>query len=639
MDGATGVIKPSLDSFSTRGRLEVDGQQYTIYRLAELGLERLPYCLRLLAENLVRREDGVTVTSDHVAAVTGWDPDATTRSEIQFGPGRVLLQDFTGVPCAVDLATMRQAVARLGGDPARINPLVPAELVIDHSVVVEAAGTAQAMARNIDIEYRRNAERYQFLRWAQGAFERFAVVPPGTGIVHQVNLEYLARGVMTGQLADGGLLAYPDTCVGTDSHTTMVGGLGILGWGVGGIEAEAAMLGQPVSMLVPSVVGVKLTGQLADAATATDLVLRLAELLRSQGVVGKFVEFYGPGLSQIALADRATVSNMSPEFGSTCAVFPVDRATIDYYRLTGRDAGQVALIEAYAKEQGLWFDPAAQPQYSEYLELDLASVGPSIAGPTRPHDRIDLAQARTAFRRDLPAFAPSVAAAPDQGDSASDATAGEGLEHGSVVIAAITSCTNTSNPSVMIAAGLLARRAVEAGLRPKAWVKTSLAPGSRVVTEYFARSGLDSALDALGFQVVGYGCTTCIGNSGPVADDVATAIRKGGTVAAAVLSGNRNFEGRINPDVAMNYLASPPLVVAYALAGTMDFDFATQPLGRRPDGQPVFLRDIWPSPAEVEAAVTSALGRDLFTHAYQDVFAGDARWRSLPTPEGATFAW
>jgi aconitate hydratase len=523
-------------------------------------------------------------------------------------------------------------------------------MVIDHSVIVDQAGTPEALAHNIDLEYRRNRERYQFLRWGQGTFDNFAVVPPGTGIVHQVNIEHLARGVMTTTRADGRTVAYPDTCVGTDSHTTMMGGLGVLGWGVGGIEAEAAMLGQPVSMLLPRVIGFKLSGALASGATATDMVLTIAEMLRAHGVVGTFVEFYGPGVERLTLADRATISNMSPEFGSTCAIFPMDQVTLDYYRLTGRDENRLALIEAYAKEQGLWLDAGASehvhPTYSEYLTLDLGDVVPSIAGPTRPQDRIPLARARETFARDLPAFAPDVVAA-DAGDEGRhrrveatlpDGTA-VGLDHGTVVIAAITSCTNTSNPSVMMAAGLLAKNAVAAGLRAKPWVKTSLAPGSTVVAEYYRRAGLTESLDRLGFQTVGYGCTTCIGNSGPLAPGVSGAVHEGDMVAAAVLSGNRNFEGRINPDVAMNYLASPPLVVAYALAGTVDFDMATQPLGHTDDGAPIFLRDIWPSAAEVAAAVREAIVPDMFLDAYADVFAGDQRWRDLPTPAGATFTW
>ncbi|MDR1294970.1 MAG: aconitate hydratase AcnA, partial [Bifidobacteriaceae bacterium] len=665
MGGGMGGGRRSVDSFGARGMLRVRGRDLQIYRLEALGVDRLPYCLRVLAENLVRHEDGVTITADHIRALATWNPDAPGEVEIQFAPGRVLMQDFTGVPCVVDLATMREAVARLGGDPERINPLVPAEMVIDHSVIVDAAGAPGALAHNIDMEYRRNRERYQFLRWGQGTFDNFAVVPPGTGIVHQVNIEHLARGVMTATEPGGPTVAYPDTCVGTDSHTTMVGGLGVLGWGVGGIEAEAAMLGQPVSMLVPRVVGFRLSGTLSGDATATDMVLTIAEALRAHGVVGKFVEFYGPGVATLGLADRATISNMSPEFGSTCAIFPIDQTTLDYYRLTGRDTDHLALIEAYAKEQNLWAEASAssgtEPIYSEYLDLDLGTVVPSIAGPKRPQDRIPLTRARETFARDLPAFAPDVAAADEaelESFPASDSPAtgeGEGrhrrcevilsdgtvarLGHGTAVIAAITSCTNTSNPSVMIAAGLLARRAVEVGLATKPWVKTSLAPGSTVVAEYYRRAGLTGALDRLGFHVVGYGCTTCIGNSGPIAPEISAAVHDGGMVAAAVLSGNRNFEGRINPDVAMNYLASPPLVVAYALAGTVDFDMAAQPLGHGADGAPIFLRDIWPSPAEVAAAVREAITPDMFADAYADVFTGDRRWRDLPIPAGATFSW
>ncbi|MDR2348303.1 MAG: aconitate hydratase AcnA [Bifidobacteriaceae bacterium] len=652
----------SLDSFGARSQLSVGGQSYEFFRLGAVeGLAKLPYSLKILAESILRNEDGATITAGQVQALANWDPGAAPAVEIQFTPARVVMQDFTGVPCVVDLATMREAVAALGGDPAQINPLAPAEMVIDHSVIIEHAGSPRAFDLNVAVEYQRNRERYQFLRWGQGAFSQFKVVPPGTGIVHQVNIEYLARGVM----AQGGQ-AYPDSCVGTDSHTTMVNGLGVLGWGVGGIEAEAAMLGQPVSMLIPKVVGFRLHGAIPAGVTATDVVLTITEKLRQHGVVGKFVEFYGEGVAQVPLANRATIGNMSPEFGSTCGIFPVDEVTLDYYRLTGRAEQQLALIEAYSKAQGLWFDPASpdyqEPVFSEYLELDLSTVVPSIAGPKRPQDRIALSEAKAAFRRDLPNYAPDVAAAGagDEAESesfpASDPTAsgilnkkrvpvevpgrgGFALSHGDVCIASITSCTNTSNPSVMLAAGLLAQKAQAKGLKPKPWVKTSMAPGSRAVTAYYDKAGLWPALDALGFNVVGYGCTTCIGNSGPLAPEISRAIADNGLAVAAVLSGNRNFEGRIGPDIAMNYLASPPLVVAYALAGTVDFDFESQPLGFDQESRPVFLRDIWPSPGEVQAAIDATVSRELFEASYADVFAGDQRWRSLPTPQGAVFEW
>ncbi|WP_199424209.1 aconitate hydratase [Actinotalea solisilvae] len=672
----------SVDTFGSQGTLEVGGASYEIYRLAAVpGLERLPYSLKVLAENLLRTEDGANITADHVRAFASWDPAAEPSTEIQFTPGRVVMQDFTGVPCVVDLATMREAVAELGGDPARINPLAPAELVIDHSVQIDVAGRRDAFERNVELEYQRNFERYQFLRWGQTAFDDFKVVPPGTGIVHQVNIEYLARVVMTREVG-GVLRAYPDTCVGTDSHTTMVNGLGVLGWGVGGIEAEAAMLGQPVSMLIPRVVGFKLSGAIPPGVTATDVVLTITEQLRQHGVVGKFVEFYGDGVAQVPLANRATIGNMSPEFGSTCAIFPIDDVTLDYLRLTGRSDDQVALVEAYAKEQGLWHDPSVEPVFSEYLELDLSTVVPSIAGPKRPQDRIELTDAKESFATSIldyvddaaraaftgldesvaetfPASDPIAAGEhadgsdkpthPAHGDSArrphkrvpvtlADGTETE-LDHGAVVIASITSCTNTSNPSVMLAAALLAKNAVAHGLTAKPWVKTSMAPGSKVVTDYYEKAGLWPYLEKLGFHLVGYGCATCIGNSGPLPDEVSQAVNEHDLSVVSVLSGNRNFEGRINPDVKMNYLASPPLVIAYALAGTMDFDFENEPLGTTEQGEPVFLRDIWPAPAEVQATIDSSIDRDMFTADYADVFAGDERWRSLPTPEGSTFAW
>ena len=630
----------SIDTFGSRATLDVDGAAYEYYRLSAVpGLERLPYSLKVLAENLLRTEDGANVTAEHVRALASWDPAAEPATEIQFTPARVVMQDFTGVPCIVDLATMREAVAELGGDPAVINPLAPAEMVIDHSVQIDSFGLASSLERNKEREYERNAERYQFLRWGQGALDNFRVVPPGTGIVHQVNIEFLARTVFTrAEERDGArvTVAYPDTCVGTDSHTTMVNGLGVLGWGVGGIEAEAAMLGQSVSMLIPRVVGFKLTGQIPAAATATDVVLTITQMLRAHGVVGKIVEFYGEGVGAVPLANRATIGNMSPEFGSTAAMFPIDSVTLDYLRLTGRSEESIALAEAYAKAQGMWHDPSREPVYSEYLELDLATVVPSIAGPKRPQDRIELSRAKEAFHQVLPAYA-SEAHKPTPVTMA-DGTATE-LDHGRVVIASITSCTNTSNPSVMVAAGLLARNAVARGLRSKPWVKTSTAPGSQVVTDYYAKAGLWPALDALGFNVVGYGCATCIGNSGPLPAEISAAVNEADLAVVSVLSGNRNFEGRINPDVKMNYLASPPLVIAYALAGTMDFDFATEPLGQDPEGRDVLLADIWPSPAEVQATFDATIVREMYERGYADVFAGDERWRGLDTPEGRTFAW
>ncbi|MCT1807377.1 aconitate hydratase AcnA [Dermabacter hominis] len=623
----------TVNSFGAKTSLTVNAREYEIYALdAVEGYRRLPYSLKVLLENLLRTEDGENITAAHVQALAGWDPNAEPSEEIQFTPARVIMQDFTGVPCIVDLATMREAMSELGGDPSKINPLAPAEMVIDHSVMIDVAGRVDALELNMDLEFERNRERYQFLRWGQGAFDDFKVVPPGTGIVHQVNIEYLARTVMTREV-DGALRAYPDSCVGTDSHTTMVNGLGVLGWGVGGIEAEAAMLGQPVSMLIPRVVGFKLTGEIPPAATATDVVLTITEMLRAHGVVGKFVEFYGEGVAQVPLANRATIGNMSPEFGSTAAIFPIDDVTLDYLRLTGRDDEHVALVEAYAKRQGLWHDPKREAEYSEYLELDLATVVPSIAGPKRPQDRIVLTEAKESFAKSLPAYA----------ENTSNPTAVKGadytIDHGIVSIASITSCTNTSNPSVMMAAGLLAKNATERGLEVKPWVKTSMAPGSKVVTDYYEKAGLWPFLEKLGFHLVGYGCTTCIGNSGPLAPEISEAIAEGDLAVTAVLSGNRNFEGRINPDVKMNYLASPPLVIAYALAGTMDFDFDTDPLGRDADGNKVFLRDIWPSPTEVERTIAENITQEMFENDYSDVFAGDERWRGLDTPDGDTFEW
>jgi aconitate hydratase len=673
----------SKDSFGAKGTLEVGDASYQLYRLSAvtgegLDVDSLPYSLKVLLENLLRTEDGADITADDIRAVAGWDAAAEPDKEIQFTPARVIMQDFTGVPCVVDLATMREAMADLGGDATRINPLAPAELVIDHSVIADVFGTPEAFERNVEIEYERNRERYQFLRWGQGAFADFKVVPPGTGIVHQVNIEHLARVVFTRENDEGVTVAYPDTCVGTDSHTTMVNGIGVVGWGVGGIEAEAAMLGQPVSMLIPRVVGFKLSGELPEGSTATDLVLTITEMLRQHGVVGKFVEFYGEGVSALPVANRATIGNMSPEFGSTIAVFPVDAQTVEYLRLTGRPEQQLALVEAYAKEQGLWHDPAAEPRYSERLELDLGTVVPSLAGPKRPQDRVEVTEAKEVFRGALADYvegdeqseegydeavaesfpasdSPShvegngaprkpSAAPKDGGRPSSPATVtidGQEAEidHGAVVIAAITSCTNTSNPSVMIGAALLAKNAVEKGLQRKPWVKTSLAPGSKVVSDYYERAGLTPYLDKLGFNLVGYGCTTCIGNSGPLIPEVSAAVNEKDLAVVSVLSGNRNFEGRINPDVKMNYLASPPLVVAYALAGSMDVDLFGDPLGQDQDGNDVFLKDIWPSPTEVERVIGEAITAEMFAADYEDVFAGDQRWQELPTPEGDTFAW
>ena len=667
----------SKDSFGARDTLTVGDASYEVFRLDKVeGSTRLPYSLKILLENLLRTEDGTNITAGHIRALGNWDPASEPETEIQFTPARVIMQDFTGVPCVVDLATMREAIAELGGDPEQVNPLAPAEMVIDHSVIIDVFGRADAFERNVEFEYERNKERYQFLRWGQGAFDEFKVVPPGTGIVHQVNIEHLARSIMSrnGQ-------AYPDTCVGTDSHTTMVNGLGVLGWGVGGIEAEAAMLGQPVSMLIPKVVGFKLTGDIPPGATATDVVLTITEMLRRHGVVGKFVEFYGDGVAAVPLANRATIGNMSPEFGSTAAIFPIDEETMRYLELTGRSAEQLALVEAYAKEQGLWHDPSREPAYSEYLELDLSTVVPSIAGPKRPQDRIELTDAKSAFRKSVHDYveenypvphtnvdeadeesfpasdAPSLSFADEDAVAVHSAANGASgrpskatpvrsaergefiLDHGAVVIASITSCTNTSNPQVMLGAALLARNAVERGLEVKPWVKTSMAPGSQVVTDYYDKAGLWPYLEKLGYHLVGYGCTTCIGNSGPLPEEISAAIQEHDLTAVSVLSGNRNFEGRINPDVKMNYLASPPLVIAYALAGTMDFDFAEDPLGTDSDGKDIFLADIWPSQEEIQQTIASSITTDMFTKDYGDVFDGGERWKSLRTPRGKTFGW
>jgi len=627
------------DSFKTRGKLAVGGTEFVIYRLDVLGelAARLPLSLKVLLENLLRLEDGRTVTRAHIEALLAWDPKARPEREIPFMPARVLLQDFTGVPAVVDLAAMREAMRHMGGDPARINPLQPADLVIDHSVQVDAYGSPSAFRTNVDLEFARNRERYAFLRWGQQAFRNFRVVPPDTGIVHQVNLEYLAPVVF--QAGQNGMqLAYPDTVLGTDSHTTMVNGLGVVGWGVGGIEAEAAMLGQPTVMLIPQVVGFRLHGQLAAGATATDVVLTVTQMLRKRGVVGKFVEFYGPGLASLAAADRTTIANMAPEYGATIGFFPVDDETLAYLRLTARDPARIELVAAYTRAQGLFrLADIPDPEFSETLELDLGSVEPSLAGPRRPQDRVPLGKAKTAWGAALREFVPEAAAHAKSVPVEMGGDRGE-LRHGSVVIAAITSCTNTSNPSVMLAAGLLARKAVARGLTVRPWVKTSLAPGSKVVTRYLADAGLLGDLARLGFDLVGYGCTTCIGNSGPLPEPVAAAIRQGNLVAAAVLSGNRNFEGRINPLARANYLASPPLVVAYALAGTMDFDPEREPLGTGRDGKPVFLRDVWPTPAEI-AATLAVVKPDLFREEYAHVSEGDEHWKSMPVPAGDLYAW
>ncbi|MDN3309513.1 aconitate hydratase [Microbacterium oryzae] len=677
----------TVNSFGAKSTLTVGSTDYEIFRIDKVaGYEKLPFSLKVLLENLLRTEDGANVTKEQIEALGSWDASAQPSTEIQFTPARVVMQDFTGVPCIVDLATMREAVTALGGDPDRINPLSPAEMVIDHSVIADLFGTENALERNVEIEYERNGERYQFLRWGQTAFSDFKVVPPGTGIVHQVNIEHLAKVVYDREVG-GVLRAYPDTCVGTDSHTTMVNGLGVLGWGVGGIEAEAAMLGQPVSMLIPRVVGFKLTGEIPAGVTATDVVLTITDMLRKHGVVGKFVEFYGEGVASVPLANRATIGNMSPEFGSTAAMFPVDDVTLEYLRLTGRDEQTVALVEAYAKEQHLWHDPSRELVFSEYMELDLATVVPSIAGPKRPQDRILLSDAKTQFEQDIlnyanvadedsvevegtfpasdPGTAPGVerehvspegvsyqhererpvltSGAPEAVSQPVPVTTPDGekyiLDNGAVTLAAITSCTNTSNPTVMVAAGLLARKAREKGLKQKPWVKTTLGPGSKVVTDYYEKSGLDKDLEGLGFYTVGYGCTICIGNSGPLIEEVSEAINEHDLAVTAVLSGNRNFEGRISPDVKMNYLASPPLVVAYALAGSMHFDFDADALGQDGDGNDVFLKDIWPSTEEVQEIIDSSISREQFIKQYATVFDGDERWQNLPTPTGPVFEW
>ena len=621
----------SVNSFSAKQTLKVGSEEFEIFAIdAVPGSEKLPFTHKILLENLLRTEDGTNVDADTIRALGAWDAKVEPTEEIQFTPSRVLMQDFTGVPVVVDLATMREAVIALGGNPDKIEPLNPSELVIDHSVIADFFGLPDSAERNAALEYERNRERYQFLRWGQSAFEEFKVVPPGTGIVHQVNIEHLARVIM----ARGGQ-AYPDTVVGTDSHTTMVNGLGVLGWGVGGIEAEAAMLGQSVSMLIPRVVGFKLTGELPPGATATDLVLTITEMLRTRGVVGKFVEFYGSGVGTVPLANRATIGNMSPEYGSTVAIFPIDQVTLDYLELTGRTKDSIELVRAYAHRQGLWHDPDHEANYSELVELDMSTVVPSIAGPKRPQDRVILAEAQSKFGQALTSFTE------EPGKRVSINISGEALEieHGAVSVAAITSCTNTSNPSVMIGAGLLAKKAVERGLARKPWVKTTLAPGSKVVTDYYEKSGLLPYLEKLGFSVVGYGCTTCIGNSGPLITEVSAAVNTHDVVVTSVLSGNRNFEGRINPDVKMNYLASPPLVVAYAIAGTMDMDLVNDPLGVDQEGTPVFLADIWPSSTEIERVIADSIDSDMYIDRYRDVFAGDQAWQSLPTPTGSIFQW
>ena len=623
----------SKNSFNAKKNLEVAGKSFEIFDISAIdGASNLPFSLKILLENLLRTEDGANITAAHIKALASWNPEAEPDTEIQFTPARVIMQDFTGVPCIVDLATMREAIVELGGDASKVNPLAPAELVIDHSVIADVFGTKDSFEQNTDIEYERNQERYRFLRWGQSAFDEFKVVPPGTGIVHQVNIEFLARVVMTREVG-GVLRAYPDTVVGTDSHTTMVNGLGVLGWGVGGIEAEAALLGQPVSMLIPRVVGFKLTGQLPLGTTATDMALTITEILRKAGVVGKFVEFFGPGVVSVPMANRTTIGNMSPEYGSTCAIFPIDDETLRYLRLTGRSDDQVALVEKYAKLQGLWHDPLIAPRFSQVVELDLSTVVPSISGPKRPQDRISLSNSKAAFAEILPTYF-------SEKTARSEVAAGNTrVKNGDVVIASITSCTNTSNPSVMIGAALLAKKAVEKGLKSKPWVKTTLAPGSKVVTDYYDRADLTKYMQALGFHLVGYGCVTCIGNSGPLPIAISKAVSEGDLAVTAVLSGNRNFEGRISPEVKMNYLASPPLVIAYAIAGTMDHDFETEPLGDDLAGNPVYLKDIWPSPQEIQSVIDSSISSAMFTKDYATVFDGDHRWKALATPTGKTFEW
>ncbi len=627
----------SKNSLGAKKNLSVAGKDFEIFDISTIaGAADLPFSLKILLENLLRTEDGANITADHIKSLAQWDPAAEPDTEIQFTPARVVMQDFTGVPCIVDLATMREAIVELGGDPAKVNPLAPAELVIDHSVIADVFGTKDAFEKNTDIEYERNRERYRFLRWGQGAFDEFKVVPPGTGIVHQVNIEFLARVVMT-RTVNGVLRAYPDTVVGTDSHTTMVNGLGVLGWGVGGIEAEAALLGQPVSMLIPRVLGFKLSGALPVGTTATDMALTITEMLRKHGVVGKFVEFYGPGVVSVPMANRTTIGNMSPEYGSTCAIFPIDDETLHYLRLTGRSEEQVELVEKYAKAQGMWHDPAVSPRFSEHIELDLSTVVPSISGPKRPQDRISLSDSKNAFEKILPTYFTD-----KTGKAAYPVKVGvkaTTIKNGDVVIASITSCTNTSNPSVMIGAALLAKKAVERGLTSKPWVKTTLAPGSKVVTDYYDRADLTKYMDALGFNLVGYGCVTCIGNSGPLPIEISKSVNENDLAVTAVLSGNRNFEGRISPDVKMNYLASPPLVVAYALAGTMDHDFERDSLGKDKDGKDVLLAEIWPSAQEIQDVIDSSISSEMFKKDYATVFDGDHRWKSLDTPTGKTFEW
>ena len=623
----------SKNSFNAKKNLEVAGKSFEIFDISHIdGAANLPFSLKILLENLLRTEDGANITAEHIKALANWDPAVEPDTEIQFTPSRVVMQDFTGVPCVVDLATMREAIVELGGDASKVNPLAPAELVIDHSVIADVFGTKDSFEKNTDIEYERNQERYRFLRWGQSAFDEFKVVPPGTGIVHQVNIEYLARVVMT-RSVQGVLRAYPDTVVGTDSHTTMVNGLGVLGWGVGGIEAEAALLGQPVSMLIPRVVGFKLTGQLPLGTTATDMALTITEILRKHGVVGKFVEFYGPGVTSVPMANRTTIGNMSPEYGSTCAIFPIDEEALRYLRLTGRSDEQVALVESYAKTQGLWHDPSVETRFSEHVELDLSTVVPSIAGPKRPQDRISLSNSKSAFEKILPTYFT------DKTVEKEVVAGSTRVKNGDVVIASITSCTNTSNPSVMIGAALLAKKAVAKGLKSKPWVKTTLAPGSKVVTDYYDRADLTQYMEALGFNLVGYGCVTCIGNSGPLPIEISKAVNENDLAVTAVLSGNRNFEGRISPDIKMNYLASPPLVVAYAIAGTMDHDFEKDALGKDQAGSDVFLVDIWPTPAEIQAVIDSSISSAMFTKDYASVFDGDHRWKALATPTGKTFEW